>query len=203
MNVNIKIFTPFIILLSFQIIGYLLYDGIKFHASETIDLQVLSMYLVSFISLFVFFILSKNNNSLAKISQDEGGIKKKTSIIVVISALLLLVRPTIVLYYLGSEIGFDSLRTEFFTNYSIRQLVYGHLFIEWFTNQYYVYFMWFYIIYISINKDRFNTRVFYLLILLMVLYNMAYGGRFNIYYALIAIYFRGVLNGDGLYKTIR
>ncbi|HAS8420421.1 TPA: oligosaccharide repeat unit polymerase [Vibrio vulnificus] len=194
-----KVFLPVITLAIFQVIGYLLYDGFLIELSSYDIGFVLSLYISLIIGIFLFNLWERRK----LLSVESKPFGKCFIGFVFLSSLALLLKPTITMYVIGSEIGFDLLRTYFFTDFAIRTLIYENLWVEWFTNQYYIYFLWFFLVFISNRSERYSVFIFYSIMLLLVLYNMAYAGRFNIYYSIVLIYIRSVLLGESLSLFIK
>lgn len=202
MRIGISLFTPFFILSSIQCIGLLFYEGFLISLSGHDILLLLSFYFSATLATVIFCCI-KSESTMPPQKGVTCSRRNFHAMLMIFLSVIFLIRPTIIMLMIGNEIGFDLLRVEFFNNYDIRYRIYGSLLVEWFINQYFVFFVWFYVIVISTSRDKMMLWTFYFLLIVLVLYNMAYAGRFNIYYAIIVLYMRNVLSGYSLINFIK
>src|SRR5690606_15756501 len=114
-----------------------------------------------------------------------------------------IIKPSISLITLGSQLGFDYIRDNFFVNASLRSLVFGSNNIAYLAQNYIVPLLWFYSIYLIGSKNKFNIFLFYFIVISLVVFNLAYAGRFYIYFALIIFYLKNVLEGKGFINFLK
>lgn len=187
----LKIFSPVLLLLFIQFIFYLIYNGFSYYPNSSTQIIVSGLYLSTFISIIFYCFFSK--------VKFEGGrnfvTNKKIDILVVIIALFFIVKPTIIMYLMGVELGFDYVRQNFYSSDVIRSSAFGSMNIAIFVQTYVASFLWFYIIYLTGSKSKRSNYIFYFLLFSLVLYNMSYAGRFYMYFAIVVLYLKTIMDG--------
>ncbi|SDC48743.1 oligosaccharide repeat unit polymerase [Acinetobacter kookii] len=195
----LKLFTPFLFLIFLQIFCFLLYRGFTYIPSSGSEFFLILIYFSSFfIIIYLSIVFEKKANHVISFSS-----KRFFDYSMLFISLFFLVRPTIVLFGIGFENGFEYLRINYYEDDSIQRLAYGSNIINALTNFYIVPSLWFYLIYVSNSNTKIAKFNFYFILILLILFNLSYGGRFNIYFCMLVLFIKSVLNGENFFKFIK
>ncbi|SDY50136.1 O-antigen polymerase [Acinetobacter kyonggiensis] len=196
-----KIFLPLIILSFFQIIGFFCYDRFNYSYIQNYKVGILILFLyISLILPVLFFCIIEKKN---KIKFEKVNVNSKYNFIFMFIALVFLLKPLIVMFGVGYEMGFEYLRINYYTDDSLRTMIYGHPTIATLINFYVIPLLWAYLVFVSNAQNKSANLAFYLILFLLILFNMSYGGRFNIYFGLLILYYKTILNGGNVFNYIR
>lgn len=193
----IKIFFPFLILLLIQLLGFFFYEGFSFSPSYLTKIVVILTYVISITTILFFCIINKNFKGKLNINYEDKT-NRFFSILFFLVTILFINKPTITLYFLGQELGFDYIRDKFFSLEALRASVFGSATIAAMTLMYITPILWFYTILLIGKKDKISVFLFYYTLFSLVLFNLSYAGRFYIYFALIVLYLKNTLEGGGV-----
>lgn len=196
-----KLFIPVFLLSFIQLSAFFLYNGFTFNPSGSTEILISSFYLSLILAIFTFSIfVSKNFKPLTDSRNNSNVIVDYIALIITI---LFILKPTLIMYGMGVELGFDYVRQNFFTSDVIRSKAFGNMSLAIFTQNYVVAFLWFYIIYLIGFHSKRSNVIFYCILISLILFNMSYAGRFNIYFAIIVLYIKNVLEGKKLFDFIK
>lgn len=196
-----KIFLPFLVFALFQLINFYFYEGYNLEVSLSNQILITEMYVACILAIVVFCTTYKKNNVFYY--GENFNSHKKMEYIMLFMACIFLIKPTIVLFGIGMELGFGYLRANYYTDPLIQQMAYGSNLIVALTNYYINPILWFYLIFISNSKHPRTKKVFFLLLVILVLFNLSYGGRFNIYYSILILYLKVILEGRSVFNSIK
>lgn len=191
----LKIFTPVFFLLLLQIIAFLIYGGFILNVSNSVFFLVIFGYLAILISI----IITKNHFGING-RLDRYILNKNIKLISIFIILFFLLRPIVVMIGISSTLGQDYIRYNFFYDKQLQIQIFGSIFMSSFTLSYIIPISWFLVVLLIGSKDKLGVILFYIFLLALVVFNASYAGRFNMYFALLMIYFRSVYIGDGFNK---
>lgn len=191
----LKLFSPVLFLLIFQLIAFFFYNGFLYAASDYAVLMVSLTYISAIFAIFCFcfcssFIEKKNEIVLTHVKN------RKVEIFFLILTIIFIVKPTFIMFMLGLDYGFDYVRQNYFSTDIIKSLAFGNMTIAVLTNLYLVQFLWFYIFLIIGSNDKFTNFVFYFILLSLVVFNLSYAGRFYIYFAFLVLFLKSLLERE-------
>ena len=189
----LKLFLPLIILALIQMLGMLLYDGFSYFLNDETFFVVFLSYF--FFICSIFFICYFSDGNKKKLPQNNENFNFK-DFIVFISTIFFIVKPSIMLFTIGNEFGYDYVRANYFSDNSFKELIFGNLTISLLTQIYVVPFLWFYVFLLMGSENKYKKTLFYFVLLSLVSFNLAYAGRFYIYFALIALYLKNIIDGN-------
>lgn len=187
----LKIFSPFLFLLCAQLIFYFIYSGFSYSPNVNTQFIIFGLYASTFLSIIIFCSYTK---VLIK-ENIEFCTNKKIDIFALFLTLFFIVKPTVIMYLMGVEFGFDYVRQNFYSSDIIRSSAFGSMSIAIFVQTYVASFLWFYVIYLIGSKNKSSTYLFYFILFSLVLYNMSYAGRFYMYFAIILLYLKTIIEG--------
>lgn len=190
-----KIFLPFLVLLVIQLIGFVFYNGFSLEMNSETRYLVVATYLIS----IVFLILSSIFYRIGRVDlNNKNNFNKPLGFLIFLLVLVFLNKPTIILYFLGQSLGVDYVRNNFFIMESLRAQAFGSGVIAAFTLMYVAPILWFFCIYLIGSRDRLGKYLFYYILFSLVLFNMSYAGRFNLYFAVLIIYLKALMEGESI-----
>lgn len=193
-----KLFLPVFILIIFQLLSLFFYNGFKYESNIYVITTVAACYIFSLLAIFLFCLVSKNyyNGTSLNILNKSSNFYLNSLILFLI--FILINKPTFILYQIGSNFGFDYLRQNYYNSDVIRGAAYGNMNLAVLTQMYIVPFFWFYTFLLIDKKDKFSQILFYYLLISLVLLNISYAGRFNIYFAFLVVYLRNIILGESI-----
>lgn len=194
-----RIFLPLLLLILIQLFGFFFYYkfNYNFQSNNNIAILVFLMYLALMVPV-IFLCFMKNRTKKTNFM-----VADKYNYFFIIITLIFLLRPLVLLFGIGFEFGFEYLRVNYYTDDKLRSLIYGHPIIATLINLYVVPILWAYLILISNAINKSSKFAFYFILIFLVLFNLSYGGRFNIYFALLILYYRSVIMGGGVLTFLK
>lgn len=199
-----KIFYPVIFLLIIQISAFYIYNGFNLEVFFYTKIIVTLCYVSCFLSILWFSFLNRGAKYVKENDYiNESKYKHIFDVIIIVVVIAFLVKPAVILYGLADELGFEYVRNNFFSNDALRITAFGNVQIAAFSLMYVVPMTWFYIINLIGRKDRYNNFLFYFLLLALILFNLSYAGRFYIYFSLIVIYIKSILEGQNIFVFLK
>ena len=201
----LKIFYPIFFLITLQVLGFFIYNGFQVELDQNIVYLVIACYLFTSFAILLFCFNSKNSYDEKKpiIFYVKSNREIYLNFLLLILILLFINKPTFLLYTIGSEFGFDYLRQNYYNSDSIRGVAYGNMTFAVLTQMYIVPILWFYLFLIMDKKHKFSIFLFHYLLVSLILLNLAYAGRFNIYFAFLVLYLRNVILQEGFLNFIK
>lgn len=192
------IMLPPLFFMIFQLLMYIFYDGFEYKYTDTTFFLVVSLYIAS-IAAMLFFSFPEKKNIIKYSGKDRDiGLWDYFLLIIV---LFFILKPTVFLYFMGKELGFDYVRDNYFSTSFIREKAYGSMFFAIMTQFYISVLIWFYLILIIDSKKK--NFIFYIILISMVLYNLSFAGRFNMYIVLLILYYKTIIQGGRWYDYIK
>jgi oligosaccharide repeat unit polymerase len=199
-----KIFYPVIFLLIIQISAFYIYNGFNLEVFFYTKIIVTLCYVSCFLSILWFSFLNRSAKYVKENDYiNESKYKHIFDVIIIVVVIAFLVKPAVILYGLADELGFEYVRNNFFSNDALRITAFGNVQIAAFSLMYVVPMTWFYIINLIGRKDRYSNFLFYFLLLALILFNLSYAGRFYIYFSLIVIYIKSILEGQNIFVFLK
>ena len=199
-----KLFYPVIFLMLIQLISFHLYNGFNLEVSFLSNFIVTFCYIFCISSILWFSFLNRSDRFITDNElNNKNKYKSFFDVIVIVFVIFFLIKPAIVLYGLADQLGFEYVRNNFFSNDTLRITAFGSVQIAAFSLMYVVPMLWFYVISLIGGKGKYNNFLFYFLLLSLVLFNLSYAGRFYIYFSLIVIYIKSVLEGQNILIFIK
>lgn len=199
-----KIFYPVIFLLIIQISAFYIYNGFNLEVFFYTKIIVTLCYVSCFLSILWFSFLNRGAKYVKENDYiNESKYKHIFDVIIIVVVIAFLVKPAVILYGLADELGFEYVRNNFFSNDALRITAFGNVQIAAFSLMYVVPMTWFYIINLIGRKDRYSNFLFYFLLLALILFNLSYAGRFYIYFSLIVIYIKSILEGQNIFVFLK
>lgn len=190
-----KIFYPLIILSLFQVFSLIFYQGFSYRVGDASFLLVLSCYFSFLFSIFLGCSIFCKKKINFEFKYDKYNWK---DLCIFMLTLFFIVKPTIILFGLTNEYNYDYVRTNFFSSNSFKELVFGNLTISLVTQIYVVPLLWFYVFLLINQKNKIKIFLFYFLLISLVAFNLSYAGRFYIYFAIIVLYMKNLIEGHSL-----
>lgn len=190
----IKLFIPVLLLSLLQLSSYYLYNGFSYQSNTSTSILV-SFFYISFIFSILFFCFFLNNNysyNLLKIKSVS-----KFDLFICFLVLIFITKPTLVMFGIGNQLGFDYVRANFFETDLIRREAFGNMFIAIFCQTYLVPFLWFYTIMMIDNNTKGRKFIFYFLLFSLILFNFSYAGRFYLYFSILVLYLKNLIDNNG------
>ncbi|WP_104498381.1 O-antigen polymerase [Acinetobacter indicus] len=185
----LKLFYPYIFLSLCQVFGFYFYNGFSFYPKDDTKVVVSLFYFFSILAIVSFCLFNSNN-----IRKDTLVVSnKKIENLFLIITIFFILKPAFIMLSMGVEYGFDYVRQNFFTSDLIRSIAFGNMTIAVFTQSYIVPILWFYVIYLTDSKERYSKFTFYFILFSLVIFNLSYAGRFYIYFAIIVLYLKNVI----------
>lgn len=197
----LKIFLPCIVLMIIQLFSFYVYDGFNTHLGLDTKLIVSLSYIFSLFAFILFICLNKRLDCKINFIEKKGDYL--FDLFVLIVTIVFINKPSIILYGLGSELGFDYVRDNFFSGENIKNIAFGSTSMSAFILMYIAPLLWFYVILLIGKKDKFRSFLFFYILFSLVLFNLSYAGRFYIYFSIIALYLKSVLEGQNLFLFLK
>lgn len=192
----IKLFLPVLFLAFIQLLGFYFYSGFSYKPNFEIQCLVSLFYISLITTIVICFLPFRKKINFSNYKKDI--VNYKFDFIVLIVLCFTVIKPTILIFFIGMEFGFDYVRQNFFTSDIIRAVAFGNITIAMLTQSYVVPFLWFYCLLIIGSENKKRILFFYILLISLILFNLSYAGRFYIYFAIIVLYLKVVIEGKGV-----
>ncbi|WP_180190499.1 O-antigen polymerase [Acinetobacter sp. YH01009] len=195
----LKFFLPFLLLALLQVTAFYIYNGFSYIPSDKNQIFITIMYIFSIFAVIAYCLF---NNKSKKIEQNDKR-NKYIELLFLIITIVLVLKPTFIMFSMGMEYGFDYVRQNFFSSDIIRAHAFGNMTLAIFTQFYVVPVLWFYIIYLMGCNNKKTTFTFYFILFSLIAFNLSYAGRFYIYFALLILYLKNLIEGRSILDFLR
>lgn len=201
---KLKLFIPVILLAIIQLVAFFYYSGFSFIPDIFSKYLVSSFYIFFIFSILFFCFFSKEKNKKNFLEKNQELKINRMDLLVLFFCILLIVKPTIIMLIMGNTLGFDYVRSNFFSSDIIRGKAFGNMTLAILVQNYFVPFLWFYTV-MMINHENSKKRefIFYLFLFSLILFNLSYAGRFYIYFSIIALYIKSIIQQGSLFTFFR
>lgn len=194
-----KIFSPVLLLAFFQLFFFWCYKGFSYEPEENIFLMVNIFYIIFILTIVFFCVCTTNLKNYKNISSDKGNKVTKFDLIFLLLVIVFINIPSILMFMMGLEFGFDYVRANFFQTDLIRSKAFGTMSIAIVVLNYLIPILWLYVIMmVNINNNRARNIVFYFILISLILFNFSFAGRFYLYFALLVLYFKCLIENIGV-----
>mgnify|MGYP007082583778 CR=1 FL=1 len=183
------ILLPVFTLALIQVLAFHLYDGFIYESSFKTKLSITITYLVFILSL-PFFVFLGSNIDTAHYSKINN-LGATLVVLAIIFAMYFLLKPAIsLILMIFGGVDVAVLRENFFHDQGLRSNLFGSGFMAAFVGAFVVPFIWVVVFFLVNERSKWFSAAFYILCAILIIYGVSAGGRFAIYFSMLAIYVR-------------
>lgn len=183
------ILLPVFTLALIQVLAFHLYDGFIYESSFKTKLSITITYLV-FIFLLPFIVFFGSNANAVHYSK-VNNLGATLVVLAIVFAIYFLLKPAIsLILMIFGGVDIAMLREGFFHDQELRSHLFGSGFKAAVVEAYVVPFIWVVVFFLVNERSKWFSAAFYILCAILIIYGLSAGGRFAIYFSMLAIYIR-------------
>lgn len=182
---------PALLLALFQLVMYFFVDEFYISPQESTDVIVFMFYMS-----FVLGILAFSATCPRAGARAHEPYKKDKSVLFFIFVIALtvffIVIPTVKMFLLMGSVGYENIRMLVFRSDEFAAAVFGSRTVQSLTQNYIKYALWIVALFLS-EKNNKERILFLFVVFSLVLFNMAYAGRFSLYYLFVVFFLKSMV----------